>query len=190
MLTRHLRSALAATLAAMAILASGCSPQSTVAEGAAEAPTIYQPPSTPVAEATLRDPTTGTTVTALAIVPDFTDAEAPAEGIKTVLVKVRVTASSTFRTEAAASFLFITARDQHRYLGVTNPDPVKESMKDAGYTLVTNLEPGETATGWIGAWQWSKTTQFDLVYNRAAGKIYGTNRIAPAARDVAQLIPT
>jgi|GEM_PF-2738767 len=142
---------------------------------ASPTPTVSAPPSTPVTADTLRDDVSGTVVRPLAIVTDFpVPADAPAGGVKPVLVEIRVTAGTKFSNDVMESAVSITRRDANLdlvSLGLSNPDDLTPAMSKAGYTPIGTVPNGTTATGWIGAWMNPDTTDYDLVYDRPAGTL-------------------
>ncbi len=166
---RRLRPAIAIVLAITALLAAGCSSQTKDATTSAT-PTVSEPPSTPVKEDTLTDPSTGATATPLAIVTTFSDATPSTNLSRAVLVKVKVTAGDKITSSIGS-------------------DELTDPMKKAGYTPLQTTREG-SSTGWLGCWVDKTVTQFDLVYDRPAGQVIGgsdSGKEVPAAQDIVQI---
>ncbi len=188
---RRLRPAIAIVLAVTALLAAGCSSQTKDATTSAT-PTVSEPPSTPVKEDTLTDPSTGATATPLAIVTTFSDATPSTNLSRAVLVKVKVTAGDKITSSIGSDELTITKRNQdleYQTLGLCNSDELTDPMKKAGYTPLQTTREG-SSTGWLGCWVDKTVTQFDLVYDRPAGQVIGgsdSGKEVPAAQDIVQI---
>lgn len=187
----------ALVLVAASMLLSGCSGTaggSGSEASSSAAPSATEPPSTPLTEVTVADEAVGAKVTVLALVSDFKAAKPATDGLKAVLVKVRVEPGTEFRNSVQPSTLTITKRKQnlkYQTLGLTNPDVILDAMKTAGYTPFTGSGSGET-TGWIGAWLQTKYKSFDLVYDRTKAKVLtgeDAGSTVPAYRKVVQLTP-
>lgn len=192
------RSTLAAALTVAALALTGCSTgSSSDADRSSASPTssVSQPPSTPVQEDTLTDEVDGTTATALAIVTDFPAPEGTSDGLRPILVQVRVEAGDEYSGSVYAHRISITRRAvdlDYVTLGLGTPEELKAPMAEAGYSLLQATPAGETATGWIGAWVRAEETEFDLVYDRPEGKVIGGSKsgeVVPPSRDIIPLIP-
>jgi hypothetical protein len=192
------KTTLAAVLALAALTLGGCATTASTGDAApstaSPTPTAVEPPSVPLAEATLLDAEDGTAVTALAIVTDFPSPEGFPAGVHPVLVKVRMEPGAKFDGTVFPSVVSITPRDvnlEMMGLGGSNPEALTGPMSAAGYKPLGGVERGETATAWIGAWMAVDVTEFDLVYDRPEGKTFGgdgDSEIIPASRQIAQLI--
>ncbi len=193
------RAAVGAVIALSVLTLVGCAAPASDGARAPESPsptaTVSEPPSTPVTETALSDEVDGTVVTPLAIVTDLPAAEPPAEGLRAVLVKVRLEAGDAYDGQVFPSVVSITRRDadlDYVTLGLSNPDTLVSPMSAAGYPPLTAVSPGETATAWIGAWLDDELTEFDLVYDRREGTIIGgpdNGEKVPAVRHIVPLTP-
>lgn len=190
----------AAVLALCALTLGGCAggtAETTAASSspaASSAPAVSEPPSTPVVEHTLRDTVDGTAVTPLAIVTDFPIPADATPGVRPVLVKVRLEAGDKYASSVFPSVVSITPRDanlDYIRLGMSNPDTLTPAMAAAGYTPLQPTQAGTTSTAWIGAWMRDDGTEFDLVYDRPEGAIFGGSRNGEkveGSRDITPLV--
>jgi len=196
MSSRRTTLAVALTVAALAL--TGCSTgSSSDADRASASPTpsVSQPPSTPLQEHTLTDDVDGTKVTALAIVDDFPAPAGTTDGLRPMLVQVRLDAGDEYGGSVFPYRVSVTTRAvnlDYVTLGLGTPEELKAPMAAAGYSLLQATPAGETATGWIGAWVRTDETEFDLVYDRPEGKVIGGSKsgeVVPPSRDIVPLIP-
>lgn len=176
--TSTIRTALIATVSAAALL-TGCSPIPGLVLVTGSTPSIPEPSSTPVAEKTINDPQTGSSVTVLAIVTNFTGATSDRRDEKPILVKVRVAAGDVFSDSVGARELTITRKGQDLdeiTLGNTNPQALMDAMNEAGFSALTSVKPGESDTGWYGAWVDKDAKKFELVYDRPQSRVIIGNK--------------
>ncbi|PPG33090.1 hypothetical protein [Pseudoclavibacter sp. RFBB5] len=192
------RLALVSALVAAALTLSGCTGTGTsggsTPEAASPTPTIAEPPSTPIVEQTITDELTGTSVTTLAMVTDFESAAnaSVSDGLQAVLVKVRFTAGDEYGGAERPTLVSITDRDvnlDYVSLGLTNPETLAPAMTAAGYTPINSVQPGETVTGWVGAWLRDDYTQFDLVYDRGESTVFGGDQSGEKIPPFQQIVP-
>lgn len=192
------RLALVSTLVAAALTLSGCAGMGGVEAQPAETPTptatIAEPPSIPIVEQTVTDELTGTSVTTLAMVTDFQSAAnaSVSDGLQAVLVKVRFTAGDEYGGAERPTLVSITDRGvnlDYVSLGLTNPETLAPAMTAAGYTPINSVKPGETVTGWVGAWLRDDYTQFDLVYDRGESTVFGGDQRGEKIPPFQQIVP-